>query len=106
MVKHFKHCQRQRLKIFDAIVDSAYNFLTPSPTARIIFLQPMSELKSTKWRFSSLNHPNFEYFGLVPKSPTHTGLICVKTREPNISSLGPSKDSEKGKRSCNSACIG
>jgi hypothetical protein len=29
------------------------------------------------------------YFGLVPKSPTHTGLICVKTMEPNISSLCP-----------------
>jgi hypothetical protein len=29
-------------------------------------------------------------FGLVPKSPTLTGLICVKTLEPNISSkLGP-----------------
>jgi hypothetical protein len=32
-------------------------------------------LKSTKWQFSSLNHPNFEFFGLVPKSPSQTGLI-------------------------------
>jgi hypothetical protein len=48
-------------------------------------------LKSIKWRFSSLNHQNFEFFGLVTKSPTQTDLICVKTLEPNISSLGPFK---------------
>jgi hypothetical protein len=34
--------------------------------------------KSTKWRFSRLNHQNFEFFGLVSKSPTQTGLICAK----------------------------
>jgi hypothetical protein len=28
---------------------------------------------------------DFEFFGLVPKSPTHIGLICVKTLEPNLS---------------------
>jgi hypothetical protein len=44
-------------------------------------------LKSTNWRFSSLNHPNFDFFGLDPKSPTHTGMICVKTPELNISSF-------------------
>jgi hypothetical protein len=49
-------------------------------------------LKSTKRRFSSLNHQNFEFFRVVPRSPTHTGLICGKTLEPNISSLGPFKD--------------
>jgi hypothetical protein len=43
-------------------------------------------LKSTK--ISSLNHQKFEFFGLFPKSPNHTGLIGVKTLEPNISSLG------------------
>ncbi len=48
-------------------------------------------VKSTKRRFSSLNHQNFEFFRLVPRSPTHTGLICGKTLEPNISSLGPFK---------------
>ncbi len=48
-------------------------------------------LKSTKRLFSSLNHQNFEFFRLVPRSPTHTGLICGKTLEPNISSLGPFK---------------
>ncbi len=48
-------------------------------------------LKSTKRRFSSLNHQNFEFFRLVPRSSTHTGLICGKTLEPNISSLGPFK---------------
>ncbi len=46
-------------------------------------------LKSTKRRFSSLNHQDFEFFRLVPRSPTHTGLICGKTLEPSISSLGP-----------------
>jgi hypothetical protein len=48
-------------------------------------------LKSIKRRFSSLNHQNFEFFCLVPRSPTHTGLICGKTLELNISSLGPFK---------------
>ncbi len=48
-------------------------------------------LKNTKWRFSNLNHKNLEFFGLVPASLTHTGLICVKTVGPNISSLGPFK---------------
>jgi hypothetical protein len=46
-------------------------------------------LKSAKWRFSGLNHQNVDFFGLVPKSPTRTGLICAKILEPNISSLGP-----------------
>ncbi len=46
-------------------------------------------LKSTKRWFSGLNHQNFDFFGLVYKSPTHTGLTCVKTLEPKISSLGP-----------------
>ncbi len=46
-------------------------------------------LKSTNRQFSSLNYQNFEFFCLVPKSPTHTGLICEKTLKPNISSLGP-----------------
>jgi hypothetical protein len=46
-------------------------------------------LTSTLRRFSILNHLNFEFFCLIPKSPTHTGLICGKTLESNISSLGP-----------------
>ncbi len=29
--------------------------------------------------------------GLVPKSPIHIGLICVKNPKPNISRLGPFK---------------
>jgi hypothetical protein len=51
-------------------------------------------LKSAKRRFSSLNHQNFEFFLLVPRSPTHTGLICGKALEPNISSLGPFKKTQ------------
>ncbi len=39
--------------------------------------------KSTKRRFSRLNHQNFKFFRLVPRSPTHTGLIRGKTLEPN-----------------------
>ncbi len=31
------------------------------------------------------------FFGLVPKSPVHIGLIYVKTPKPNISCLGPFK---------------
>jgi hypothetical protein len=48
-------------------------------------------LKSTNRRFSSLNYQTFEFFCLVPRSPTPTGLICEKTLKPNISSLGPFK---------------
>jgi hypothetical protein len=46
-----------------------------SAAALQFFSDVGTALKSTK----SLNHQNFEFFGLVPKSPTHTGLICVKT---------------------------
>ncbi len=48
-------------------------------------------LKSTNRRFSSLKCQNFEICCLVPRSPTHTGLICEKTPKQNISSLGPFK---------------
>ncbi len=50
-------------------------------------------LKSTNRWFSSLNHQKFDFFCLVPSSKTHTGLICVKTLKPNISSLDPFKAS-------------
>jgi hypothetical protein len=30
----------------------------------------------------------FKFFGLVPKSPTHTGFVCVKILATNFSSLG------------------
>jgi hypothetical protein len=46
-------------------------------------------LNSTKYRFSGLIRQNIEFFGLVPKSSTHTGFIFVKTLEPNIPGLGP-----------------
>ncbi len=42
-------------------------------------------LKSTNRRFSSLNYQNFEFFCLVPWSPTHTGLICEKKTRSQIS---------------------
>jgi hypothetical protein len=77
----FKRCRQQHLTIFIAIANSAYNFLLMSATS----------LKRQKWQFSSLNHQNFDFFGTVPKSPTHEGLICVKTLKPNISSLGTFK---------------
>jgi hypothetical protein len=35
--------------------------------------------------------PKPSKFWTVPRSPTHTGLICGKTLEPNITSLGPFK---------------
>ncbi len=71
-------CRRQRLKLLSAVCDSIKKNFAMSATA----------LESTKWRFSNLNHKNFKFFGLVPKS-SHTGLICVKTPEPNISCLWP-----------------
>jgi hypothetical protein len=55
-------------------------------------------LKSTKWQFSSLTIKILKFFGLVPKSPTHTGLICVKPLEPNMSSLGPFKETVEGQK--------
>ncbi len=56
-----------------------WNLLAPSPTALKLFTDVGDSAKKSKWQFSSL----------VPKSPTRTGLICVKTLEPNISSSGP-----------------
>jgi hypothetical protein len=78
-LKFFKRCSLQRLKLFSVVAYSVKKSLTLYPSA----------LKSTNLRFSDINHPTVGLFGLVPKSPTHTGLICVKTMEPNISSLGP-----------------
>ncbi len=80
-LKNLQRCRLQRLKIFSVVAYSSKDFLAQQPTA----------LKSTKWRFSGLNHPNFGFFVLVPKSPIHTGLIYVKNPKPNISSLGPFK---------------
>jgi hypothetical protein len=93
-VKFFKRCRRYRLRFFTVVADSAYNFLTLSPIALKMFSDVGDSAKSTKRRFSSLNHQSFEFFRLVPRSPTHTGLICGKTLEPNISSLGPFKPLE------------
>jgi len=67
--------------LFCAVGDSAYNFLFLSATA----------FKITKWRFSSQNHQLFEFLDQVLESPTHTGLICVKTTEPNMLCLAPFK---------------
>jgi len=68
---------QQRLKLVNAVGD--LNFLALSATAF------ETSPKCPKCRISSLNHQNFGLFGLVPKSPTNTGLICVNTLEPNIS---------------------
>jgi hypothetical protein len=43
--------------------------------------------KKYKMAISSLSHQNFKFFGQVPQSPTHTGLFCAGTPEPNISSF-------------------
>ncbi len=53
-------------------------------------------LQCAKWRFSGLNQQNFCIYWpsgyiYLYKSPTHTGIICAKTLEPNISSLAPLK---------------
>jgi hypothetical protein len=37
------------------------------------------------------NNQNFKFFCLAPKSPTHTGLVCVKNSSTNISCLDPFK---------------
>jgi hypothetical protein len=46
---------------------------------RHFFLDVGDSTKKYKTVISSLNHKNVEFFGLVLKSSTHTGLICVKT---------------------------
>jgi hypothetical protein len=56
-----------------------------------IYALSATVLKNATWRFSSQNRKLLEFFGPVPKSTTHTSLICVKTLQPNISSLGPLK---------------
>ncbi len=61
-------------------------------------------LKSTKRRFSSLNHQNFEFFRLVPRSPTHTCLICGKTLELNISPVSKLYSKTKVYKQTNSYC--
>jgi hypothetical protein len=52
----YRHCQ-QRLIFFTNVGDSA---------------------KKYKTRFSSLSIKILNFFSLVPVSPSHTGLICVK----------------------------
>jgi hypothetical protein len=43
------------------------------------------------------------FFGLVPKSPIHIGLIYVKNPKPNISCLGPFKTCGCGVAKCKQA---
>jgi hypothetical protein len=62
-LKFFYPHRRQRLNFFSDVGDSAEKY-KPRPS-------------------------KFGFFSLVSKSPAHTGLICLKTLEPNISSLGP-----------------
>jgi hypothetical protein len=44
--------------------------------------------------FSRLNHQNFVVFGLVPKSPTHTGLNLCKFPGAEYLKLGPLQDGQ------------
>jgi hypothetical protein len=44
-----------------------------------------------KGKHKAPNHKLLELFGLVAKSSTHTGLICVKIPATNISCMGPFK---------------
>jgi hypothetical protein len=53
-------------------------------TAALFFI-----LKLIFKRFSSQNHKLFEFFGLVTKSTTYTGLIFVKISEPISQAWAP-----------------
>jgi hypothetical protein len=55
------------------------NFLAMSATALKFFSDVGDRTQKYKKAIFKPNHQNFEFFDLVPKSPTHTGLICVKT---------------------------
>ncbi len=77
-----------RLIFFFKFTPSLPPPLTSTRCFKIIVDQKIGRYSNLDWRFSGLNHPIVRFFGLVPKSPTHTGLIRVKTQEPNISSMG------------------
>ncbi len=59
----------------------------PLPFPKICFSDVGDSAIKYKMMIFKPKPTNFEFFGLVPQSPTHTGLICVKTQEPNSSSL-------------------
>jgi hypothetical protein len=78
---YFKRCLRQRSTFFTAVADSASKF----------FCDVGDSAKKYKTAIFKPKPSKIVFFGLVPRSPTYTGLICVKTLEPNISSLGAFK---------------
>jgi len=71
---------------FSDVGDSAYNFLTPTPKVLKNFNAVADSAQKCKM---AIFKPKF--FGLIPKSPAHTGLVCVKIQETNISSVCPFK---------------
>jgi hypothetical protein len=71
------------LVLFIAVIDSAENFYRRRRQRLHFFCRYRRQRKKLH-----IYNQNFKIFGLVP---THIGLICVKTLEPNISSLGPFK---------------
>jgi hypothetical protein len=74
------------VNFFSDVGDSAYNLLTPSPTA----LKKFNAVAYSAQKYKmAIFKPKFS--GLIFKSPTHTGLNSVKTQETNISSVCPFK---------------
>ncbi len=47
--------------------------------------------REKKWRLSGSNQNNFNFLGVLFKSPSHTGLVCAKHLATNISCSGPFK---------------
>jgi hypothetical protein len=58
-------------------------------TALIIFSDVGGSAKKYKMANFNPKPSNFEFFGRVPKSPTHTDLICVKNPVAEYLKLGP-----------------
>ncbi len=73
--------------MFSALADST-KFFADLPIALTNFCVLADSAKKYKMVIFKPKHKLLEFFGLVPKSPTHAGLICVKTPKPNISCLG------------------
>jgi hypothetical protein len=61
-----------------------FTFLCAYGDCGTVFARPQRQ--KGKYMTPTISFLNF--FGLVSKSPTHTGLICAKTPEPNLSCLG------------------
>jgi hypothetical protein len=72
-----------------AVGDSGKNVLPTSPSALKNFLRSRRKRLTCFSDVSDSAESKNGYFQAFPKSLAYTGLICVKTLEPNISTWAP-----------------